>query len=105
MLLTPAAASVHEEKCSWRLGSSPGGPAQEQAKGEQIWPGEQPYSPVLKSMLASPGALHGSPGEKPATADPSRPAFKSTWNGTAEANLFLMNLLFHILKRPFVWWS
>lgn len=101
MLLTPAAASVHEEKCSRRLGSSPGGPAQEQAKGE-IWPGEQPYSPMLKSMLASPGALHGSLGEKPATADPSRPAFKSTWNGTAEANLFLTNLLLHILKRPFM---
>lgn len=78
------------------------GPAQEQAKGEQIWPEEGPYSPMLKSMLASPGALHGSRGEKPVTADPSQPAFKSTWNGTTEANLFLMKLLLHILKRPFM---
>lgn len=58
MLLTPAVASVHEEKCARRLGSSPGRPAQEQAKGEQIWPGEQPYDPMLKCVLAHSQALH-----------------------------------------------
>lgn len=35
-------------------------------------------------VVASRGALHGPPGEKPATAGPSQPAFKYTWNGTAE---------------------
>lgn len=61
MLLTPAVVSVHEEKCSWRLGSSPGGPAQDRAKGEQIWPVERPSDPMLKSVLASPEALHWVP--------------------------------------------
>lgn len=35
-------------------------------------------------VVAFRGALHGLLGEKPATAGPSQPAFKYTWNGTAE---------------------
>lgn len=69
---------------------------------EETWPVEQPYDTTLRSVLASPEALHWVPGEKPATADPSQPAFRSTWNGTIDANLSLMNLLLHILRWPFV---
>lgn len=60
-------------------------------------------SPMILHLraVASPGALHGSPGEKPATAGPSQPAFKYTWNGTTEACV-LMDLLLHILKWPFM---
>lgn len=56
---------------------------------------------LYSRAVASPGALHGPLGEKPATAGPSQPAFKYTWNGTAEACV-LMDLLLHILKWPFM---
>lgn len=83
-----------------RLCSSPGEPAQKGPKGEPLWPGEQPYDPILKSG-GLPWDSAGSLGEKSATAGPSQPAFKYTWNGTTEACV-LMDLLLHILKWPFM---
>lgn len=69
MLLTPAVASVQEEKCSQRPCSSSGGSYQKGGKGEHLAWGIT-LCPMLKTVVASPGALHRSPGEKPATADP-----------------------------------